>query len=71
MDKTVTDGPQIKRILSQEGRTAISHYFVTDWVSIRKDIAGGLLLAGALAVWVPKDFWKACPSILPGLALRR
>jgi uncharacterized membrane protein YraQ (UPF0718 family) len=28
-------------------------------VSIWKDIAGGLLLAGALAVWVPKGFWGA------------
>jgi hypothetical protein len=59
MDMAVTDGPLMKRILSQEGRTAISHYFVMDWVSIWKDIAGGLMLAGALAVWVPKDLWKA------------
>src|ERR1051326_4922783 len=59
MDMAVTDGPLMKRILSQEGQTSISHYFVMDWVSIWKDIAGGLLLAGALAVWVPKDFWKA------------
>jgi uncharacterized membrane protein YraQ (UPF0718 family) len=58
MDMAVTDGPLLKRILSQEGQTSISHYFVMDWVSIWKDIAGGLLLAGALAVWVPKDFWK-------------
>jgi uncharacterized membrane protein YraQ (UPF0718 family) len=59
MDMALTDGPLVKRILSQEGRTAISHYFVMDWMSIWKDIVGGLLLAGALAVWVPKDFWKA------------
>ena len=58
MDMAVTDGPLMKRILSQEGQTAISHYFVMDWVSIWKDIAGGLLLAGALAVWVPQEFWK-------------
>jgi hypothetical protein len=49
----------MKRILSEDGRTAISQYFIMDWVSIWKDIAGGLLLAGALAAWVPKDFWKA------------
>src|ERR1051326_5694919 len=59
MDTAVTDGPLMKRILSEEGRTAISHYFVMDWMSIWKDIVGGLLLAGALAVSVPKDFWKA------------
>lgn len=59
MDMAVTDGPLIKRIRSQEGQTAISHYFVMDWVSVWKDIAGGLVLAGALAVLVPRDFWKA------------
>ena len=59
MDMAVTDGPLMKHILSQAGQTAISHYFVMDWVSIWKDIVGGLLLAGALAVWAPKEFWKA------------
>lgn len=59
MDMAVTDGPLLKRIFSEEGRTAISHYFIVDWVSIWKDIGGGLLLAGALAVLVPKDFWNA------------
>jgi uncharacterized membrane protein YraQ (UPF0718 family) len=34
MDMAVTDGPLMKRILSQEGQTSISHYFVMDWVSI-------------------------------------
>jgi uncharacterized membrane protein YraQ (UPF0718 family) len=58
MDMSVRGGSMLRRILSPEGRTAISHYFVMDWVAIWKDIAGGLLLAGALAVWVPKDFWK-------------
>jgi uncharacterized protein len=59
MDMSVTDGPLRKRILRSEGKTAISHYFVMDWIAIWKDIAGGLFLAGALAAWVPKDFWKA------------
>ena len=58
MDMSVRGGPIIKRMFSPEGRTAISHYFVMDWVAIWKDIAGGLLLAGALAAWVPKDFWR-------------
>lgn len=58
MDMSVTRGPLLKRILSDRGRTAISHYFVMDWVSIWKDIAGGLLIAGALAAWVPQAFWK-------------
>ena len=59
MDMSVTEGPLLKRMLSDKGRTAISHYFVMDWVSIWKDIAGGLLLAGVLAVFVPKEGWQA------------
>jgi len=59
MDMVVTEGPIHKRITSPEGFTAISHYFVMDWAAIWKDIAGGLLIAGALAAWVPKEFWQA------------
>lgn len=59
MDMAVTEGPLITRMLSSKGRTAISHYFVMDWVAIWKDIAGGLLLAGAVAVFVPKTGWQA------------
>src|SRR5256886_16936381 len=29
-----------------------------DWLAVWKDIAGGLLIAGALAAWVPQNFWK-------------
>lgn len=47
------------RIWSPGGRTAISHYFVMDWASLWMDIAGGLLIAGALAAWVPKDWWAS------------
>jgi len=54
----VTEGTFWKRITSKEGFTATSYYFVMDWLAVWKDIAGGLLIAGALAAWVPKDFWK-------------
>jgi uncharacterized membrane protein YraQ (UPF0718 family) len=54
MDMAVTEGPILKRILSEKGRTAISHYFVMDWLAVWKDIAGGLLIAGTIA-----DFWKS------------
>jgi hypothetical protein len=37
MDMAVTDGSRTKRTLSREGRTAISHNFLMDWVSIWKD----------------------------------
>jgi uncharacterized protein len=59
MDMSVTEGPLLKRIFSDQGRTAISHYFVMDWASIWKDIAVGLLLAGALAALVPHAFWQS------------
>src|SRR5204863_5014080 len=39
MDMAVTEGPLLKRIFSDKGKTAISHYFVMDWHSSLKDIA--------------------------------
>ena len=58
MDMSVTEGSFWQRITSKQGLTATSHYFVMDWLAVWKDIAGGLLIAGALAAWVPKEFWK-------------
>src|SRR6476646_9496912 len=29
-----------------------------DWAAIWRDIIGGLLIAGALAAWVPESFWQ-------------
>ena len=58
MDMSVTEGSLWQRITSNDGFTATSHYFVMDWAAVWKDIAGGLLIAGALAAWVPPDFWK-------------
>jgi uncharacterized protein len=46
-----------QRIMSDEGRTAISHFFIMDWAAVWMDIVGGLLISGALAAWVPPDFW--------------
>lgn len=59
MNMSVTEGPLIARLSSGKGVTAISHYFVMDWVAIWMDIAGGLLLAGALAAWVPDRAWQS------------
>jgi len=59
MDMAVTEGPLWRRITSPQGLTAISHYFVMDWAAVWLDIAGGLLLAGALAAWVPNTFWQS------------
>jgi uncharacterized membrane protein YraQ (UPF0718 family) len=58
MDMSVTEGPLLRRIASPAGFTAISHAFVMDWAAIWKDIAAGLLIAGAVAAWVPNDVWQ-------------
>ena len=59
MDMSVTGGSIWSRITSSRGFTSISHYFVMDWASIWVDIAVGLLIAGALAAWVPESFWQS------------
>jgi uncharacterized membrane protein YraQ (UPF0718 family) len=60
MDMSVRgDGSFLSRLTSPEGLTAISHYFVMDWASVWMDIVGGLLIAGALAAWVPSEFWQS------------
>ena len=63
MDMSVSGGSILSRVTSTRGYTAISHFFVMDWASIWVDIAGGLLIAGALAAWVP-DIVLAV--VLPG-----
>src|SRR3989449_1688806 len=58
MDMSVTGGSIWSRITSTKGFTAISHTFWMDWAAVYKDIFGGLLIAGALAAWVPNHFWQ-------------
>ncbi len=58
MDMAVTGGSLWSRLRSDDGRTAVSHYFVMNWASLWKDIAIGLVIAGALAAWVPESFWQ-------------
>jgi uncharacterized membrane protein YraQ (UPF0718 family) len=57
MDMSVTEGSLFSRITSPKGFTAISHFFVMDWAAIWKDVVGGLVIAGALAAWIPERFW--------------
>jgi uncharacterized membrane protein YraQ (UPF0718 family) len=60
MDMSVTEGGSLwQRVTSEEGLTAISHYFVMDWAAVWLDIVGGLLIAGAMAAWVPHAFWQS------------
>ena len=35
----------------------MSHIFVMEWAAVIRDIAIGLLIAGAVAAWVPDSFW--------------
>ena len=60
MDMSVpAEGPLWRRLASDRGFTAISHYFVMDWASVWMDIVGGLAIAGAIAAWTPRGFWNA------------
>ena len=59
MDMSVSGGSVLSRVVSDRGFTATSHSFVMDWASVWVDIAVGLLIAGALAAWVPESFWQA------------
>jgi uncharacterized protein len=59
MDMSVEGGSFRDRLFSEKAFTAISHYFVMDWASVWMDIVGGLLIAGALAAWVPNQFWQS------------
>jgi len=59
MDMSLSGGSILTRALSQRGFTAISHFYVMDWASIWIEIVGGLLIAGALAAWVPYAFWTS------------
>jgi len=60
MDMSVTEGGSLwHRITSEQGLTSISHYFVMDWAAVWLDIAGGLLISGALAAWVPHELWQS------------
>lgn len=45
--------------LSFDGWTQAASRFVMDWSMIWKDIAIGVIVAGAIVVWVPDAFWQA------------
>lgn len=60
MDMTVQrEGSFARRLLSAGGFTSVSHVFVMEWAAIIRDLVIGLLAAGAIAAWVPDNFWRA------------
>ena len=48
----------LRRLFTPAGFTATADSFVMDWAAVIRDVAGGLLIAGALAAWVPDSFWR-------------
>jgi uncharacterized membrane protein YraQ (UPF0718 family) len=60
MDMSVGgSGSFARRLASADGFTAVSHVFVMEWAAIIRDVAAGLLIAGAIAAWVPDSFWSS------------
>jgi uncharacterized membrane protein YraQ (UPF0718 family) len=47
-----------RRLGSRAGFTSVSHNFVMEWAAILRDLAIGLLIAGAAAAWIPESFWQ-------------
>jgi uncharacterized membrane protein YraQ (UPF0718 family) len=60
MDMSVpAEGPFLRRLFSPRGLTAVSHIYVMEWAAILRDVILGLLIAGAVAAWVPETFWQS------------
>ena len=58
MDMTIgEEGSLWQRLRSRQALTSISHIFVMEWAAVIRDIVLGLLIAGAIAAWVPDGFW--------------
>ncbi len=59
MDMSIQgQGPFWRRLFSPAGFTSVSHVFVMEWLAILRDLVIGLLIAGAIAAWVPEKFWQ-------------
>ncbi|GAA1500925.1 permease [Kitasatospora kazusensis] len=60
MDMSVQrEGSFARRLFSGEGYTSVAHVFVMEWAAILRDLVVGLLIAGAVAAWVPDSFWHS------------
>lgn len=60
MDMSIKgEGSFWRRLFSPAGFTSVSHVFVMEWRAILRDLVLGLLIAGAVAAWVPEKFWQS------------
>ena len=60
MDMSVQgEGSFGRRLFSKDGYTSVAHVFVMEWAAILRDLVIGLLIAGAIAAWVPDAFWSS------------
>jgi uncharacterized membrane protein YraQ (UPF0718 family) len=60
MDMSISErGSILHRLATPQGFTATANVFVMEWASILRDLVGGLLIAGALAAWVPNSWWQS------------
>ena len=60
MDMSLHSGSFWQKLSSAKGITATSHYFWMDWYSLWPDIAGGLLISGALLHGFRKLSGRVC-----------
>ncbi|GGL38857.1 permease [Phycicoccus endophyticus] len=59
MDMSVQrEGSLLRRLFSRDGGTAVSHIFVMEWAAVLRDVLLGLVVAGAVAAWVPRQWWQ-------------
>ena len=59
MDMSIQgEGRTWQRLRSRQAVTSVSHIFVMEWAAVIRDIVIGLLIAGAVAAWVPNSFWR-------------
>ncbi len=59
MDMSVAGGGSFwRRLVSGKGFTSVSHVFVMEWSAILRDLILGLLIAGAIAAWMPQTAWQ-------------
>ncbi|MFF4723865.1 permease [Streptomyces mirabilis] len=60
MDMSIQkEGSFVRRLFSRDGYTSVAHVFVMEWAAILRDLVIGLLIAGAIAAWVPDAFWQS------------